>query len=143
MTTTTLHPIMTATEPSTTDATRASWMRRWLQAEGAATFAIGLAAFLWLGLPWYAFAVLLLVPDLSMLGYLRGPRVGAIVYNVAHDLATGVVVFGVGVASGIVPVAAIGAVLIAHSGMDRLAGYGLKFPTAFGDTHLGHIGKGR
>jgi len=52
-------------------------------------------------------------------------------------------VVGVGVASGIVPVAAIGAVLIAHSGMDRLAGYGLKFPTAFGDTHLGHIGKGR
>jgi hypothetical protein len=142
MTAMTTHSMSTATQPTTTAASQ-SWMRRWLQAEGAATFAIGLAAFLWLGLPWYAFVLLLLVPDLSLVGYLRGPRAGAIVYNLAHDLATGVVVFGLGVASGIVPVAAIGAVLVAHSGMDRVAGYGLKFPTAFGDTHLGHIGKDR
>jgi hypothetical protein len=142
MTATTTHPMPTATQPTTTAANQ-SWMRRWLQAEGAATFAIGLAAFLWLGLPWYAFALLLLVPDLSLLGYLRGPRTGAVVYNLVHDLAAGVVVFGLGVASGIVPVAAIGAVLVAHSGMDRAAGYGLKFPTAFGDTHLGRIGRDR
>jgi hypothetical protein len=25
--------------------------------------------------------------------------------------------------------------------MDRLAGYGLKFPTSFHDTHLGRIGR--
>ena len=142
MTAMTTHSMSTATQPTTTAASQ-SWMRRWLQAEGAATFAIGLAAFLWLGLPWYAFVLLLLVPDLSLVGYLRGPRAGAIVYNLAHDLATGVVVFGLGVASGIVPVAAIGAVLVAHSGMDRVAGYGLKFPTAFRDTHLGRIGKDR
>jgi hypothetical protein len=142
MTAATMHPMSTATPPATTPTSQ-PWMRRWLQAEGAATFAIGLAAFLWLGLPWYAFALLLLVPDLSLLGYVRGPRTGAIVYNLVHDLATGVVVFGLGVASGMVPVAAAGAVLVAHSGMDRLAGYGLKFPTAFGDTHLGHIGKDR
>ena len=142
MTAATMHPKSTATQAATV-ATSQSWMRRWLQAEGAATFAIGLAAFLWLGLPWYAFALLLLVPDLSLLGYVRGPRTGAIVYNLVHDLATGVVVFGLGVASGIVPIAAAGAVLVSHSGMDRVAGYGLKFPTAFGDTHLGHIGKDR
>ena len=53
-------------------------------------FAAGLAGFLFLGLPWWAFLLLLIVPDVSMVGYLRGPRVGAIVYNVAHDLATGV-----------------------------------------------------
>ena len=35
-----------------------------------------------------------------------------------------------------------GAILVAHAGMDRLAGYGLKYPTAFGDTHLGWIGRG-
>ena len=142
MTAATMHPKSTATQAATV-AMSQSWMRRWLQAEGAATFAIGLAAFLWLGLPWYAFALLLLVPDLSLFGYVRGPRTGAIVYNLVHDLATGVVVFGLGVASGIVPIAAAGAVLVAHSGMDRVAGYGLKFPTAFGDTHLGHIGKDR
>jgi hypothetical protein len=118
------------------------WVRPWLRAEGAATFAAGLAGFLFLGLPWWAFALLLIVPDVSMVGYLRGPRVGAILYNVVHDLATGVAVAGLGLAIGSVPVAAAGAVLVAHSGMDRIAGYGLKFPDAFQNTHLGWIGRG-
>ena len=91
--------------------------------------------------PWFAFALLLLVPDVSAIGYLRGPRVGAFVYNLVHDLATGVVVAGIGLALGVVPVAAAGAILVAHSGMDRVAGYGLKLPTSFQDTHLGRIGR--
>ena len=134
-----------------------SWIRPWLRLEGLAVFAAGLAGFLALGLPWYLFAagflcevlgdtwylfaVLLLVPDLSAAGYLRGPRAGAIVYNVVHDLFTGAVVAGVGLALGSVPVMAVGAVLVAHSGMDRAAGYGLKLPTSFQDTHLGRIGR--
>jgi hypothetical protein len=124
-----------------TEGTDPAWTRPWLRAEGLATFAVGLAAFLSLGAPWWAFVLLLLVPDVSMVGYLRGPRVGAIVYNLAHDLATGVAIAGVGLASGSVPVAAIGAVFVAHSGMDRLAGYGLKLPGSFKDTHLGRIGQ--
>ena len=83
----------------------------------------------------------LIAPDVSMVGYLRGPRVGAIVYNLAHDLAAGVAVAGVGLAVGSVPVAAAGAILVAHSGMDRMAGYGLKLPSSFKDTHLGRIGR--
>ena len=118
-----------------------SWIRPWLRLEGLAVFAAGVVGFLALGLPWYLFAVLLLVPDLSAAGYLRGPRVGAIVYNVVHDLFTGAVVAGVGLALGSVPVMAVGAVLVAHSGMDRVAGYGLKLPTSFQDTHLGRIGR--
>jgi len=118
-----------------------SWIRPWLRLEGLAVFAAGVAGFLALGLPWYLFAVLLLVPDLSAAGYLRGPRVGAIVYNGVHDLFTGAVVAGVGLALGSVPVMAVGAVLVAHSGMDRVAGYGLKLPTSFQDTHLGRIGR--
>ena len=124
---------------ATTDS---SWIRPWLRAEGVATFAAGLAGFLFLGLPWWAFALLLLVPDISAVGYLRGPRVGAIVYNLAHDLATGVAVAGLGLAIGSVPLAAAGAILVAHSGMDRAAGYGLKLPDAFKHTHLGWIGRG-
>jgi hypothetical protein len=122
-----------ATEP--VSATR--WIKPWLRAEGAATLAAGLAGFLWLGVPWYLFPVLLLVPDASAIGYLRGPRVGAFVYNIVHDLATGVVVAGLGLALGSVPLAAAGAILVAHSGMDRMAGYGLKLPTSFQDTHMG------
>lgn len=128
---------------TTPAASAATWIRPWLRAEGAATFAAGLAGFLWLGLPWFAFPLLLLVPDVSAIGYLRGPRVGAFVYNLAHDLATGVAVVGIGLALGVVPLVAAGAILVAHSGMDRMAGYGLKLPTSFRDTHLGRIGRDR
>jgi hypothetical protein len=128
-----------ADRTATSDPT---WIRPWLRAEGAATFAAGLAGFLFLGLPWWAFPLLLLVPDVSAIGYLRGPRVGAIVYNLVHDLATGVAVAGLGLAIGSVPLAAAGAILVAHSGMDRAAGYGLKLPDAFKNTHLGRIGRG-
>jgi hypothetical protein len=116
-----------------------TWARPWLRAEGLATFAAGLAGFLFLGLPWWAFVLLLIAPDVSMVGYVRGPRVGAILYNVAHDLATGLAIVGLGLAIGSVPVTAAGAILVAHSGMDRMMGYGLKLPSSFKDTHLGRI----
>jgi hypothetical protein len=136
--------ITTHTPPATSDRVDAidpSWVRPWLRAEGFATFVAGLAGFLFLGLPWWAFVLLLIVPDVSMLGYLRGPRVGAIVYNVGHDLVTGASIAGVGLMIGSVPVAGAGAILVAHSGMDRAAGYGLKLPSSFKDTHLGRIGR--
>src|SRR6478609_9348544 len=116
-------PMTAETQFTTRDAAGwvdQAWVRPWLQAEGLATFVAGLAGFLYLGLPWWAFVVLLIVPDVSMLGYLRGPRVGAIVYNVGHDLATGAAIAGFGLAIGSVPVAAIGAIFVAHSGMDRM-----------------------
>src|SRR5688572_11824404 len=112
-----------ADRPNEPEATRptsvavgavAPWIRPWLRAEGAAVFAAGLAGFLALGVPWYVFVLLLLVPDVSAIGYLRGPRVGAIVYNIGHDLATGVIVAGIGVALGSVAVMAAGAILVAH-----------------------------
>jgi hypothetical protein len=128
------------TDPADAEST---WVRPWLRAEGVAAFAAGLAGFLFLGLPWWAFALLLIVPDVSMVGYLRGPRVGAILYNLVHDLATGVAVAGLGLAIGSVPLAAAGAILVAHSGIDRIAGYGLKYPDGFRHTHLGWIGRDR
>ncbi len=137
-TTETLPRLMTADPTAVADPT---WIRPWLRVEGAATLAAGLAGFLLLGLPWWSFLLLLIVPDVSMGGYLRGPRLGAILYNVVHDLATGLAVAGLGLAIGSVPVAAAEAILVAHSGMDRMMGYGLKFPTSFQDTHLGRIGR--
>ena len=76
-----------------------------------------------------------------MLGYMRGPRVGAIVYNVAHDLATGVASQAWVWPWARDPVAAIGAILVAHSGMDRMAGYGLKLADLVPATRIsGRIG---
>ena len=83
---------------------------------------------------------LLLVVDVSMVGYLVGPRPGAFVYNLAHNWAVGLLVLGAGaMLASTLPLLA-GAILVGHVGMDRLAGYGLKYPTAFADTHLGHLG---
>jgi hypothetical protein len=62
-------------------------------------------------------------------------------YNLFHNWALGLAVLGLGIASGIGAVAIAGAVLIAHVGMDRSAGYGLKLSTSFKDTHLGRIGR--
>ena len=118
-------------------------VRGWLRIEALAAFVAGLALYGWLGGPWLAVLPLLLLPDVSMVGYLRGPRLGALTYNVVHNWALGLGVLGLGLASGATPVSILGAVLIAHVGMDRALGYGLKLSTSFQDTHLGRIGRER
>ena len=118
-------------------------VRGWLRLEGAAAFVAGLALYAWLGGPWLFVVPLLLLPDLSAVGYVSGPRLGALTYNVAHNWALGLAVLGLGLVADATPLAILGAVLIAHVGMDRTLGYGLKLPTSFQDTHLGRIGRDR
>ena len=117
--------------------------RTYLRAEGLAAFIAGLAIFGSAGGPWLLAIPLLLVPDLSAIGYLRDPRVGALTYNVVHNWVVGLVVLGMGAWSGVEALTLAGAILVAHVGMDRAAGYGLKLPTSFQETHLGLIGKAR
>jgi hypothetical protein len=113
-----------------------------LRAESVALFLGGIG--LWLAMNGHPLWLLplLLAPDLSMLGYLAGPRLGAITYNAVHNIVVAALLLGVGSAASIAPVALAGAVILAHVGMDRTLGYGLKLPTDFKDTHLGHIGRG-
>ena len=115
-------------------------VRIWLRAEAGAAFVAGIALYLWLGAPWLALLPLLLVPDVSMVGYLHSPRSGAITYNLVHNWVLGLGVLGLGLGSGMVPVSVAGAILIAHVGMDRMLGYGLKL-SSFQETHLGRIGR--
>jgi len=103
----------------------------------------GLAVFLAAGGPWLLAIPLLLLPDASAIGYLRGPRLGAFTYNLFHNWAIGLAVLGLGLWTGNTLVILAGAILIAHVGMDRAVGYGLKLPTSFQETHLGRIGKVR
>jgi hypothetical protein len=117
--------------------------RRWLQLEGLGAVVAGVALFLGTGAAWILLVPLLFAVDLSMAGYLAGPRVGAFTYNLAHNWGSALAVLGLGLATGVVPLVAAGAILVAHTGMDRVAGYGLKYPTAFADTHLGRLGGGR
>jgi hypothetical protein len=112
-----------------------------LRLEGAAAFAAAVALYAHAGFSWPLFALLILAPDLAMLAYLAGPRVGAAAYNLVHTyvLSVPLAVAGFWFASPIV--AALGLIWIAHIGMDRTLGYGLKHPTSFADTHLGRIGR--
>ena len=78
-----------------------------------------------------------------MIGYLGGTHLGAITYNLAHNWATAGLILGVGLLLHIPALILAGVLLVAHTGMDRALGYGLKYPTAFQDTHLGQIGRRR
>jgi hypothetical protein len=115
--------------------------RAWLRLEGLAAFAAGAALYVRAGGPLLLLVPLLLAVDVSMVGYLAGPRAGAFVYNIAHNWALGLVVLGAGIVLAAPAAVIAGAILVGHVGMDRVAGYGLKYPTAFRDTHLGRIGR--
>lgn len=111
-----------------------------LRLEGSTVLLLAIAMYASLGYGWILFGILLLLPDLSMLGYLSGPRIGALTYNFAHTYP---VPFSLGVVGWITetqPVLAAALIWTAHIGLDRMLGYGLKLPT-FRDTHLGTIGR--
>jgi Domain of unknown function (DUF4260) len=90
---------------------------------------------------WWLFFILLLAPDLFMLGYVAGPKVGAATYNLGHLLVWPVLLLGSGVLLGNPLLMGLGAIWLAHLGLDRVLGYGFKLPTGFKDTHLGRIGR--
>jgi hypothetical protein len=94
-----------------------------------------------LGFPWWYFPLLFFAPDLAMLGYLGGPRVGAYVYNVVHHRGLALLYYVAGLLLGLPALSLAGVVLFAHSSFDRLLGYGLKLPDSFNSTHLGRIGR--
>lgn len=101
------------------------------------------AAYARLDNEWWMFAALFLVPDLSMLGYLAGRKVGAAFYNFAHWYGLAFACIGWGVFGQAPQLLAVGLIWAAHIGVDRALGYGLKYPDGFGFSHLGLIGKAR
>jgi Domain of unknown function (DUF4260) len=111
-------------------------VRALLQAEGFAAFAVAVALYAHAGLSWPIFALLILAPDLSMLGYLAGPRFGAALYNLAHTYVLALPLVLIGFLADRPVLTAVGLLLIAHIGFDRALGYGLKYSTGFRNTHL-------
>jgi hypothetical protein len=88
---------------------------------------------------WALFAMLFLVPDLFMLGYVANPRVGAALYNLVHTLMGPVALFGFAYVEHYPVALAVAIIWAAHIAFDRLLGYGLKYSREFKDTHLQHI----
>jgi len=105
--------------------------------EGLAVVALTALLYARTGAAWWLFAALWLVPDLSMLGYLAGSCWGARTYNAVHTYVTPATLAVLALAlhqRSLLPIALI---WINHIGLDRLLGFGLKYPAGFGWTHLG------
>jgi len=117
-------------------------VRTLLRLEGLGLLVLAVLLYANTNLSWLAFAVFFLAPDVSFLGYLAGPRVGAIAYNIAHDtfIPIMLVVGGYFLAANHI-VLATALIWLAHIGFDRALGYGLKYEAGFGFTHLGRVGK--
>ena len=114
-----------------------------LRVEGACVLAAALFFYSRHDAGWGTFALFFLAPDLSLFGYLAGPRVGALCYNAAHSYIGAIACFLLGAtlaSAGFVTAALIWS---AHIGFDRALGYGLKYSGGFGWTHLGRIGRAR
>jgi len=116
-------------------------MNSLLKLEELAQMLLAVVVFAHLPYAWWVLPAAFLLPDLSMLGYLAGPRVGAASYNLAHHKALAIAVGVAGWVLGQPLVVLVGTVLLCHSAFDRLLGYGLKYTTGFHDTHLGRAGK--
>jgi hypothetical protein len=112
-----------------------------LRLEGLTLFAgMTLLYWVWAGY-WWVYGILFLVPDISFAAYLAGPRVGAIVYNAAHSYMAPMTLMVTGFALASPLTLSIAMIWLAHIGIDRALGYGLKYSAGFGFTHLGRIGK--
>ena len=125
---------------STTEgATSISGPKLVLHLEGLAAFGAATAAYFLLGHGWGLFAILFLAPDLFMLGYLAGPRVGAIAYDVGHSYLGPLALLALGHLAALPTLVAVALIWAAHVGFDRMLGYGLKYASGFRDTHLGRV----
>ena len=114
-----------------------------LRLEGAAVLAASVAGYAALGGGWGMFALLFLAPDLSMLGYFGGRRLGAAAYNLGHSYASPAILAACGLGLAQPQLLPLALIWCAHIGFDRLLGYGLKYADAFGHTHLGLVGKAK
>jgi hypothetical protein len=125
-----------------TTGTVTGGVRTMLRLEGLTLLAGMTALYAFWGGPWWLYAVLFFAPDLSFASYLVGPKIGAWVYNAMHStiVPMGMLTVGFGFAPPLVLSLAL--IWLAHIGFDRALGYGLKYASGFGFTHLGRIGRG-
>lgn len=111
----------------------------WQRAEGAALLVASIALYAKLGVSWWLFALLILAFDISMVGYLKDNKLGAQLYNLGHSLILPVILGMLGLLRDREICQAISLIWIAHIGMDRTFGYGLKLQKSFKTTHLGKL----
>jgi hypothetical protein len=110
-----------------------------LRAEGAAVAVTALTLYFHEDFDWWLLLVFVLAPDLAMLGYLAGPRAGALAYDVVHTYVGPVLLAAASVIWDWDGALAVALIWLTHIGIDRTVGYGLKYPSDFKDTHLQRV----
>ena len=132
---------MSDTTTATPNGAATGGVKILLRLEGLALF-IGMTLLydLWDG-SWWIYLILFLAPDISFAGYLAGPKVGAIAYNAAHSYLAPSALMTVGFATASPLTLSIAMIWLAHIGVDRALGFGLKYFEGFSFTHLGRTGK--
>ncbi|RYF73330.1 MAG: DUF4260 family protein [Cytophagaceae bacterium] len=118
-------------------------MKTLINLEEAAQFALSIILFAKLPFVWWIYPALLLLPDLSMIGYAVNASVGAYTYNLFHHKGIAILIGLAGFLLGNSYLLLAGIILFGHSAMDRMMGYGLKYNTGFTSTHLGKLGIGK
>lgn len=115
-------------------------MDKIIKLEEVAMFALGIYLFGLLDYAWWWFLVLILLPDIGMVGYAFGKKAGAITYNLFHHKGIAIVLYLLGIYLSLPLCQLAGIILFSHAAMDRIFGYGLKYDKGFKFTHLGEIG---
>jgi hypothetical protein len=111
-----------------------------LKLEELGQFLLSIILFNHLSYPWWIYPAFILLPDLSMVGYLVNTRTGAWLYNLFHHKLVAIIILVLGYWFNVSALTLAGIILFGHSAMDRIFGYGLKLPDDFKHTHLGWIG---
>jgi len=110
-----------------------------LRVEGVVVFIIALVLYGRLGSGWLMLAVLFFVPDVSMIGYAVNTKMGAALYNFVHAYVLPAALGLIGLALADPLLVSLSLIWFAHIGLDRVLGFGLKYPTVFKDTHLQRV----
>ena len=115
-------------------------MKITLQLEELAMLLLGIYVFGFLHYHWWLFLVLVLAPDVGMVGYIFGTKAGAFTYNLLHHKGLAIMLYLAGFFFMNEILQLIGVIIFSHAAFDRLLGYGLKYEEGFKFTHLGKIG---
>jgi hypothetical protein len=113
-------------------------MKYLLQAEAIVPFLLSviLLNLLPLHFSWWAWTLIFLAPDISMVGYFVNNKAGAFLYNLFHHQLTALIVCAIGLLLQQPYLELAGLVLLGHSSLDRAMGFGLKTEQGFKHTHL-------
>jgi len=110
-----------------------------LRAEGLVLFAAALALYAREDYSLLLLVVLFLAPDLSFVGLAGGERVGAVAYDTVHTYVGPILLASASLIAEWTIGVELGLIWLAHIGIDRALGYGLRYPNAFRENHLQRV----